>query len=223
MRSPSTERSVFPRISARFRACSWPTLSSLPSGFLEGGVGQSSFESMAADPRSSWTAAKAVRTESPQDSSRRHPAGRTQARQARPGWTLHRRRFPARSHRAAPDRSAAPQAEHTDSMLISFRSPASALGPTDPRRALANTSFGAVDSQGSASSKGYASRLADNLALLCHHHHFLKTYEGWDLARAGTRPDGTPEWSFCPPVPFGQEPGLGIDTPEGRRDLHQDE
>jgi hypothetical protein len=63
----------------------------------------------------------------------------------------------------------------------------------------------------------------DNLALLCHHHHFLKTYEGWDLARAGTRPDGTPEWSFCPPVPFGQEPGLGIDTPEGRRDLHQDE
>ncbi len=56
----------------------------------------------------------------------------------------------------------------------------------------------------------------DNLARLCHHHHFLKTYEGWDLSRVGTAPDGTPQWSFTPPPAFGHEPGLGIDTDEGR-------
>jgi len=56
----------------------------------------------------------------------------------------------------------------------------------------------------------------DNLALLCSHHHFLKTYEGWTLTRVGTKADGTPEWSFEAQPPFGQEPFLGIDTPEGR-------
>jgi hypothetical protein len=56
----------------------------------------------------------------------------------------------------------------------------------------------------------------DNLALLCHHHHHLKTYEGWTLANEGTTDDGTQVWSFTPQPPFGQEPGLGIDTPEGR-------
>jgi hypothetical protein len=45
-----------------------------------------------------------------------------------------------------------------------------------------------------------------NLALVCHHHHYLKTYEGWTLERMGTEADGTPEWSFTPMPPFGQEP-----------------
>jgi hypothetical protein len=61
----------------------------------------------------------------------------------------------------------------------------------------------------------------DNLALLCHHHHFLKTYEGWTLTRTGTTARGAPQWSFTPQPPFGQEPGLGIDTPEGRADWHR--
>ena len=64
----------------------------------------------------------------------------------------------------------------------------------------------------------------DNLALLCHHHHFLKTYEGWTLERidppAERPPDrnrhtghsaGPPRWRFEPLPPFGQEPGLGLD------------
>jgi hypothetical protein len=45
-----------------------------------------------------------------------------------------------------------------------------------------------------------------NLALLCHHHHWLKTYEGWTLERSGTKGDGSPPWSFRPMPPFGQEP-----------------
>jgi hypothetical protein len=57
----------------------------------------------------------------------------------------------------------------------------------------------------------------DNLALLCHHHHYLKTNEGWTLARVGTKADGSPRWSFSPEPPFGQEPDLGIDTAEGRQ------
>jgi Domain of unknown function (DUF222)/HNH endonuclease len=61
----------------------------------------------------------------------------------------------------------------------------------------------------------------DNLALLCHHHHFLKTYEGWALTRTGTTQTGAPMWSFASQPPFGQEPGLGIDTPEGRADWHR--
>jgi hypothetical protein len=56
----------------------------------------------------------------------------------------------------------------------------------------------------------------DNLALLCHHHHFLKTYEGWVLSNEGTGPNGTPRWRFEPQPPFGQEPGLGMDTDEAR-------
>jgi hypothetical protein len=51
-----------------------------------------------------------------------------------------------------------------------------------------------------------------NLALLCHHHHWLKTYDGWTLERHGPS-DKDPCWSFTPQPPFGQEPGLGIDRP----------
>jgi hypothetical protein len=46
----------------------------------------------------------------------------------------------------------------------------------------------------------------DNLALLCHHHHYLKTYEGWTLERTGIADDGSPIWAFIPLPPFGQEP-----------------
>jgi hypothetical protein len=56
----------------------------------------------------------------------------------------------------------------------------------------------------------------DNLALLCGHHHFLKTYEGWTLTRAGTKAEGTPQLNFGAQLRFGQPGGLGIDTPEGR-------
>jgi len=52
----------------------------------------------------------------------------------------------------------------------------------------------------------------DNLALLCRHHHRMKTYDGWVLARNGPT-DADPGWSFTPQPPFGQEPGLGIDRP----------
>jgi len=45
-----------------------------------------------------------------------------------------------------------------------------------------------------------------NLALLCHHHHFLKTYEGWTLESSGRAPDGSPNWTFTPMPEFGQEP-----------------
>jgi hypothetical protein len=61
----------------------------------------------------------------------------------------------------------------------------------------------------------------DNLALLCHHHHFRKTYEGWVLTRLGTGDPGPPRWQFTPPPPFGQEPDLGIDTDEGRDRWHR--
>ena len=44
-----------------------------------------------------------------------------------------------------------------------------------------------------------------NLALLCHHHHYLKTYEGWTLERTGPS-DVDPQWTFTPQPPFGQEP-----------------
>ena len=44
-----------------------------------------------------------------------------------------------------------------------------------------------------------------NLALLCHHHHYLKTYEGWTLERTGPS-DVDPQWTFTPMPPFGQEP-----------------
>ena len=46
----------------------------------------------------------------------------------------------------------------------------------------------------------------DNLALLCHHHHYLKTYEGWTLDRTGSDDGGSPHWTFTPEPPFGQEP-----------------
>ncbi len=52
----------------------------------------------------------------------------------------------------------------------------------------------------------------DNLAPLCHHHHFLKTFEGWSRSRTGPT-DDNPGWTFEPQPPFGQEPGLGIDGP----------
>ncbi len=52
----------------------------------------------------------------------------------------------------------------------------------------------------------------DNLALLCTHHHRLKTYDGWVLERHGPS-DEDPQWSFAPQPAFGQEPDLGLDRP----------
>jgi Domain of unknown function (DUF222)/HNH endonuclease len=63
----------------------------------------------------------------------------------------------------------------------------------------------------------------DNLALLCHHHHYLKSNEGWTLTRVGMKADGSPRWRFTPEPPFGQEPDLGIDTAEGRERWHRRE
>ncbi len=45
----------------------------------------------------------------------------------------------------------------------------------------------------------------DNLALLCHHHHWKKTYEGWELARTGPT-DEDPGWTFTPLPPFDEQP-----------------
>ena len=59
--------------------------------------------------------------------------------------------------------------------------------------------------------KGGPTKLG-NLARICHHHHSLKTYSGWVLARHGPT-DEDPQWSFTPEPAFGQEPGLGIDKP----------
>jgi len=54
----------------------------------------------------------------------------------------------------------------------------------------------------------------DNLALLCHHHHFLKTFEGWTLELTDASDPKNPKWRFEPLPPFGQEPDPGAD---GRR------
>jgi len=59
-------------------------------------------------------------------------------------------------------------------------------------------------------------QLADSLALLCTHHHRLKTYDGWILERTGPT-DQDPRWTFTPQPPFGQEPGLGLDRPDHDR------
>jgi 5-methylcytosine-specific restriction endonuclease McrA len=56
----------------------------------------------------------------------------------------------------------------------------------------------------------------ENLALLCYHHHQEKTHGGWVLTRVGTGEGGRPTWTFEPQPAFGQEPGLGIDSDEGR-------
>jgi HNH endonuclease len=61
----------------------------------------------------------------------------------------------------------------------------------------------------------------DNLALLCHHHHQKKTYEGWVLSRSGFDRNGSPIWRFEPPPPFGREPGLGLDTPAAREEWNR--
>ena len=50
----------------------------------------------------------------------------------------------------------------------------------------------------------------DNLALLCRHHHRMKTYDGWILARSGPT-DEDPTWTFTPIPDVGQEPDLGLD------------
>jgi len=57
---------------------------------------------------------------------------------------------------------------------------------------------------------------AGNLALLCHHRHFLKTFEVWTLTTTDSRDTGTPDWRFEPEPPFGKEPGPGIDAPGAR-------
>ncbi|HEV3265218.1 MAG TPA: hypothetical protein VG014_06825, partial [Acidimicrobiales bacterium] len=51
------------------------------------------------------------------------------------------------------------------------------------------------------------------LALLCHHHHFLKTFEGWTLELADASDPKHLSWRFEPLPPFGQEPDLGPDGP----------
>jgi hypothetical protein len=56
----------------------------------------------------------------------------------------------------------------------------------------------------------------ENLALLCYHHHQEKTHGGWVLARTGVDEENRPTWTFEPQPAFGREPGLGIDTDEGR-------
>jgi 5-methylcytosine-specific restriction endonuclease McrA len=61
----------------------------------------------------------------------------------------------------------------------------------------------------------------DNLALLCHHHHQKKTYEDWVLSRKGFDRNGSPIWRFEAPPPFGQEPGLGLDTPAAREEWNR--
>lgn len=71
----------------------------------------------------------------------------------------------------------------------------------------------------------------DNLALLCHHHHFLKTFEGWTLELGDASDPKNPKWRFEPLPPFGQEPDLGVDgrlahqkwrRPPGRGDPEPD-
>jgi hypothetical protein len=49
----------------------------------------------------------------------------------------------------------------------------------------------------------------------------LKTFEGWTLTRLDLDHNGKIEWKFSPPAPFGQEPGLGIDTPEANEQWHR--
>jgi len=56
----------------------------------------------------------------------------------------------------------------------------------------------------------------DNLALLCHFHHHLKTNEAWELIREEGADRDRPVWRFVPPVAFGQEPDLGFDTEQAR-------
>jgi len=56
----------------------------------------------------------------------------------------------------------------------------------------------------------------DNLALLCHHHHRRKTFEGWQLSRTGAS-DEHPGWKFIEQPEFGQEPDLGFDLPAATR------
>ncbi len=53
----------------------------------------------------------------------------------------------------------------------------------------------------------------DNLALLCHHHHFLKTYEGWDPLLGGHRTEGHPRWRFEPHPPSARSPTSGWTPP----------
>jgi hypothetical protein len=56
----------------------------------------------------------------------------------------------------------------------------------------------------------------DNLSLLCHWHHHLKTTEKWVLTRSKDSGRDHPVWSFTPPPAFGQESDLGFDTEEAR-------
>jgi hypothetical protein len=55
----------------------------------------------------------------------------------------------------------------------------------------------------------------DNLALLCHHHHWLQTIEGWTLERTGTGDGGSPTWAFTPMPAFGEERDPGTGPPGG--------
>ena len=46
----------------------------------------------------------------------------------------------------------------------------------------------------------------DNLALLCHHHHYLKTYEGWVLSRTAPVPTAGPGGGSHSPRPSARSP-----------------
>jgi hypothetical protein len=52
----------------------------------------------------------------------------------------------------------------------------------------------------------------DNLALLCHHHHFLKTFGGWTLERVDGADPEHPNWRFEPLPAFDADPGPDADT-----------
>ncbi len=52
----------------------------------------------------------------------------------------------------------------------------------------------------------------DNLALLCHHHHRMKTYDGWVLERTGPT-DEDPRWRFPPSRPSARSPTSGSTGP----------
>ena len=56
----------------------------------------------------------------------------------------------------------------------------------------------------------------DNLALLCHFHHHLKTDQGWELIREEGPDRDHPHWRFEPAPAFGQEPDLGFDSGEAK-------
>ena len=62
----------------------------------------------------------------------------------------------------------------------------------------------------------------DNLALLCHHHHFLKTYEDWILSRDGTGPDGRTPVAIRTPAPVRTGTGPRHGHRRGQKQTRRD-